>query len=124
MTSKKKYLRIAASHGRATALKNRQEALPTPHTPVEVENASARIPSPIVLGSDSELDTVWQGGVNQWSMTDDEYDSEGGYETVSELDEEDVARLRKSMGLYDKIQAPKTAQTIQFHKVQIPSTRF
>ncbi|KAG6875696.1 hypothetical protein C0993_007958 [Termitomyces sp. T159_Od127] len=113
MPSKRKYLRIAASRACAAALEKRQKAPES--TSNGLENPTPCSPSPIVVDSDSDSETAWQGGINHFGSTDEgesdsEDDCEAGYETVSEFSEEDVARLALGKSLYDQIQASKTTK--------------
>ncbi|KAG6899254.1 hypothetical protein C0993_011931 [Termitomyces sp. T159_Od127] len=103
MPSKKQYLHIAAAQACAQALKTRQE--PSLMLPIDAEPGSPRTQaqSPIVVDSDFESETAYQGGVNHYSTTsNDETDLQDGlddgFKTVSEFSEEDVVVMagRKS----------------------------
>ncbi|KAG6870854.1 hypothetical protein C0992_012265, partial [Termitomyces sp. T32_za158] len=114
MTSRKKYLRIAAARACAQALKAKQEwssmpVIDTEHNPPHSQ-ATLTTP-PIVVSSDSESETAYQGGVNYYGTTsEDETDSQEdtGYETVSEFSEEDVTAMAKRKTPYEEIQVSRT----------------
>ncbi|KAG6899059.1 hypothetical protein C0993_001276 [Termitomyces sp. T159_Od127] len=115
MPSKKQYLRVAAARAHAQALKTRQE--PSSMLPIDAEPGSPRTQaqSPIVVDSDSESETAYQGGVNHYGMTsNDETDSQDGlydgFETVSEFSEEDVVVMAGRKTPYEQIQTSKTAK--------------
>ncbi|KAG6810826.1 hypothetical protein H0H92_010185 [Tricholoma furcatifolium] len=99
MVSKRRYLKVAAARAR-------EQALLTRKNPSLIEEPAMLLP--IVIPSDSETETAYQGGVNHYGTTSDDetdsqYEKRDGYETVDDFSEEEVAAMKKKMG-YEYIQ--------------------
>jgi len=138
MPPKKKYLKEAAARARAAAsekrrasrkpsfasIENPTEPSPAPSAqPPPPSPEPLQLPSPILVGFDSESECGYQGGVNH-NISDDDGDnlhgdgSEGtdaGYETLSEFDDSDVEEMERrgaaiQESLYLQIQLHKSVK--------------